>query len=121
MPHLRIETNVKSSDIKDMDSVLKEFSKALAATTGKPEGYMMVHIVPDQHLIYGGSSEPCANAYFMCIGKMGVEENKKHAANIYPLVEKHLGVKDDRMYIFFQEAKTSEVGFKGTTFQQIMG
>jgi len=27
--------------------------------------------------MFGGSAAPCGNAYFMCIGKMGVEENKQ--------------------------------------------
>ena len=35
-----------------------------------------------QHMIYGGTDEPCGLADFMCIGKMGVEENKKVKKNI---------------------------------------
>ena len=27
-------------------------------------------------LIFGGSSDPCGLATFMCIGKLGIEENK---------------------------------------------
>ena len=34
MPHLRVETNVKSSDI-NLDEALKELSATIAATTGK--------------------------------------------------------------------------------------
>ena len=46
--------------------------------------------------MYGGTSDPCGNAYFMCIGKMGVEENKQHAAKLYPLFDKLFGIKNDR-------------------------
>jgi hypothetical protein len=28
-------------------------------------------------MLFGGSDAPCANAYLMSIGKLGVEENKK--------------------------------------------
>ena len=54
-------------------------------------------------------------------GKLGEEENKAHAAKIFPIVTAHLGVPEDRMYILFHEAKTSEVAWKGTTFQAILG
>jgi hypothetical protein len=34
--------------IKDLEGALKELSKAVAATTGKPESYVVVHVIPDQ-------------------------------------------------------------------------
>jgi len=43
MPNLRIETNVPKDKI-DMKTCLTELSKALAATTGKPEQYMVVQV-----------------------------------------------------------------------------
>ena len=90
-------------------------------------------------MLFGGTDEPCANAFFMCIGgsscllhfsnslklcetgKLGEEENKAHAAKIFPIVTAHLGVPEDRMYILFHNAKTSEVAWKATTFQAILG
>ena len=44
MPNLRIETNVPKGNIKDLPAFLKELSSALAATTGKPEQYMVVQV-----------------------------------------------------------------------------
>jgi hypothetical protein len=34
--------------VKDLTAALKELSGAVAATTGKPESYVIVHILPDQ-------------------------------------------------------------------------
>jgi Macrophage migration inhibitory factor (MIF) len=34
--------------VKDLNAALKELSSAVAATTGKPESYVMVQILPDQ-------------------------------------------------------------------------
>ncbi len=116
MPHLRIETNVKSSSI-NLEAALKELSAAMAETAGKPESRVVVHVVPDQAMMYGGSSDPCGNAYFACISKMGVEENKQHAAKLYPLFDKLFGIKNDRIYIFFQEAERYQIGYKGATLQ----
>jgi len=121
MPCLTIETNVKRSDVADLNAALKELSAAVAASVGKPEQYVMVKIQTDQALIFGGTNDPCASATLMSIGKLGPEENKAHAAAIYPIVNKHLGVPEDRMYIHFQNAQTSEVAWKSTTFQQILG
>ena len=48
MPLLKIETNVKSSNIKDMGAVVKELSQIFTKSIGKPEMYVMVQVVPDQ-------------------------------------------------------------------------
>ena len=47
MPNLRIETNVPKGNIKDLPAFLKELSSALAATTGKPEQYMVVQVTSE--------------------------------------------------------------------------
>merc|ERR1719483_805734 len=99
---------------------LKDLSSSLAATTGKPEMYMVVQVIPDVHMMFGGTDEPCANGFFMCIGKMGPEENKIHAANLYPVICKHLNIQEDRMYILFSDVPTSDVAWKSTTFQTIL-
>jgi len=118
MPVLCIETNVKSSEIKDLPAALKDLSAAVADITGKPEAYVSVLIKPDQAMIFGGSTEPCGLASFQCIGKLGVQENKQHAATLYPLLDQHLGIKDDRMYIHFQDIDRSNMGYKSATFHK---
>merc|ERR1719150_1201092 len=60
-------------------------------------------------MMFAGSDAPCASAFFMSIGKIGPEENKAHAAAIYPLVEKYLGISGDRMYILFNNAAYHDV------------
>ena len=49
-----------------------------------------IQVIPDVAMMFGGSDAPCANAFFMCIGKMGSEENKTHADNLYPVIMKYL-------------------------------
>ncbi|KAI5634220.1 macrophage migration inhibitory factor (MIF) domain-containing protein [Phthorimaea operculella] len=119
MPHFRIETNVPKSKVPQ-DFLTKAVS-VLAKTVGKPEQYCVVSIIPDVHMSFGGSTEPCAVANLMSVGRLGVEENKKHAKVLYELVEKELGVSKERMYITFQDELSSNVGFKGTTFHDIFG
>ena len=59
--------------------------------------YCSVHVIPDQLMLFGGSSEPCGQAKLMSIGKLGVEENKAHSDKISNFVEKNLGIKKDRL------------------------
>ena len=124
MPHFKIETNVKSSDIKDIDGFTNELIAAVAETLGKPINYCVATIIPDVKMAMGGpdlAKTPCAQASLMSIGKLGLVENKKHAAKLFPIVNKHLGVADDRCYLTFIDAKSQDVGFKGSTFHDILG
>lgn len=119
MPALVIHTSVSRSKVTP--TVLTELSKTFAGTIGKPEQYCTVRVVPDQLMVFGGKADACAHASIMSIGRLGVEENKAHSAVIFEAVEKLLGVPADRMYLSFFDKPLSEVGFKGTTFHDIMG
>ena len=122
MPHLRIETNVKSSDIKNMETCLAELTAAVAKTLSRPVESTFATVVTDVAMMKGDDSKvPVAQASLMSIGQLGVEENKKHAAVLFPLIKKHLGVDDDKCYIGFIGAVPSAVGYKGTTFHTIFG
>ncbi|CAB3222225.1 unnamed protein product [Arctia plantaginis] len=119
MPHFRIETNLSSDKIPE-DFVLKAVP-VLAKALGKPEQYCVVSVIPNVAMSFGGTSDPCAIANLMSIGALGVEQNKKHAKVLFELVEKELGIKNDKMYITFEDNPTGNVGFKGTTFHAIFG
>merc|ERR1719150_3073774 len=64
---------------------------------------------------------PTAQATLTSIGKLGIEENKKHSSALFSVIKKHLGVEPDKCYIIFNDVKSSDVGFKGTTFHEILG
>ncbi|CAG9559262.1 unnamed protein product [Danaus chrysippus] len=119
MPHLRIETNVSKSKIPE-DFVTKAIP-ILANSLGKPAQFCVVSIIPDVQMCFGGSNAPCATASLMSIGALGLNENKKHSKVLFELIEKELGVPKDRMYITYQNEPSSNVGFKGTTFHDIIG
>jgi len=101
--------------------VLKEISAAFATTIGKPEKYCQVLVLPDQKMVMSGTADVCGTAVCMSIGKLGPEENQKHTAALMEVVNAKLGIPKDRLYILFQDAKPSEVGWNGTTFQTILG
>ncbi|KAK7085138.1 hypothetical protein SK128_000452 [Halocaridina rubra] len=119
MPQLEISTNIPKEKVTS--DIILTLSKELTAAVGKPEQYITVRVLPDQLMSFGGTLEPCATAHIMSIGKLGIEENKAIAAKIFSAVEKLLGIPNDRMYILFNDQPSSNVGFKGTTFHQILG
>ena len=49
---------------------------------------------------FGGSNEPCAYVTLMSIGKLGLDENKKHSNAIMISLEKHLGISPARVCFF---------------------
>merc|ERR1712002_1267057 len=69
----------------------------------------------------GGSADPCGTAVCMSIGQLGPEMNLKHSKALVDVVNTKLDIPKDRLYIHFQDAKPSEVGWNETTFQTILG
>ncbi|XP_069789145.1 macrophage migration inhibitory factor isoform X3 [Narcine bancroftii] len=78
--------------------------------------YIAVHIVPDQMMHFGGSTEPCALASLSSIGKISNKENKDYSKMLFDLVNKHLHISPSRMYIIFQDLDRANVGWNGSTF-----
>lgn len=90
---------------------------------------------------WGGTNEPAAQATLMSIGALGVDANKKHSKALFDIVNKELGIPQDRLvlilfsiffklysfffnfrlYISFVNAPSSDVGYTGTTFHDIFG
>jgi phenylpyruvate tautomerase len=111
MPAFVINTNVAKANIPA--TFLSEVSALAAKLAGKPEGYVMVHINPDQMMSFGGSTEPCALCTFGNIGRIN---NKEFSKQMMDKIHKGIGVDMGRMYIFFSSAEGGNVGYNGSTF-----
>jgi len=118
MPHLRIETNVPKEKIPP--NFAKEACSLLAKLLGKPENYCCVTVVPGVNMVFGGTDEPCGQCTLMSIGRLGDKENISHSKALFEKIFE-IGIPNDRMYITFQDEKSSNVGYSGTTFLEIMG
>jgi phenylpyruvate tautomerase len=117
MPILQVFTNLPRSSIPDDLNV--RLTKVLAQTLSKPESYCVVHIVPDQLLTWNGTNEPCAVVNLMSIGRLGVEENKKHSNAVMSELNQ-LGIPSTRMYISFVDPKPGDVGYNNSTFHGLL-
>ncbi|XP_068086603.1 macrophage migration inhibitory factor homolog isoform X2 [Anabrus simplex] len=117
MPVFHLQTNVPKNKIPA--DFLKQTTALMSQILGKPQSYCTAVVVPDTLMMYGTSPDPCGVAQFACIGRMGVEENKKFSAALFEHVEKTLGIAKDKMYITFVDLDAAVVGYKGTTFHEI--
>ncbi|XP_067861595.1 macrophage migration inhibitory factor [Heptranchias perlo] len=114
MPTFVLNTNLSRSTIPDV--LGEELTAVLAKELGKPKQYIAVHIIPDQMIHFGGSTEPCALGSLSSIGKIGNKQNKTYSKVLFDLVNKHLHISPDRMYIVFQELEAANVGWNSNTF-----
>uniref|UniRef100_A0A8C0BRS7 Macrophage migration inhibitory factor n=1 Tax=Buteo japonicus TaxID=224669 RepID=A0A8C0BRS7_9AVES len=83
---------------------------------GEPGKYIAVHIVPDQMMSFGGSTDPCALCSLYSIGKIGGQQNKTYTKLLCDLISKHLHVSADRVYINYFDMNAANVGWNGSTF-----
>nr|AEE62567.1 unknown [Dendroctonus ponderosae] len=119
MPYFRLETNVPQEKIP------KEFAatlcQILSRSLGKPLGYCAATVIGGVNLSFGGTFEPAAQATLMSIGGLGIAENKMHSKELFAAIEQTIGVPRSRMYIAYNNAPTSDVGYNGTTFHDLFG
>ncbi|XP_028566736.1 macrophage migration inhibitory factor [Lacerta agilis] len=114
MPMFVVNTNVSRDAVPE--SLLGELTQQLAKATGKPAQYIAIHIVADQLMSFGGSSDPCALCSLHSIGKIGGQQNKAYTKLLCELLTKHLHIPADRVYINYCDMNAANVGWNGSTF-----
>lgn len=65
-------------------------------TAAPPPQYIAVHVVPDQLMAFGGSSEPCALCSLHSIGKIGGAQNRSYSKLLCGLLAERLRISPDR-------------------------
>ncbi|MFT7806487.1 macrophage migration inhibitory factor-like [Arapaima gigas] len=113
MPMFVVNTNVAKDAVPA--ALLSEATQELAKAMGKPAQYIAVHINADQNMFFGGTPDPCALCSLYSIGKIG-PQNKQYSKLLCGLLNKHLGVPADRIYINFHDMPAENVGWNNMTF-----
>ncbi|NWS31560.1 MIF factor, partial [Polioptila caerulea] len=114
MPQLIVNTNISKDKVPG--SFAGELTHQLSKALGKPAQYIAVHIIPDQMMSFGGSTDPCALCSLYSIGKIGGQQNKTYTKMLCDLISKHLHVSADRVYINYFDMNAANVGWNGSTF-----
>ncbi|XP_075902831.1 macrophage migration inhibitory factor [Nelusetta ayraudi] len=114
MPMFVVNTNVAKGDVPM--ALLSEATEELAKAMGKPVQYMSVQINPDQMMMFGGKGDPCALCSLHSIGKISGAQNKQYSKLLCGLLNKHLGISPERMYINFFDMEAVNVAHNSDTF-----
>lgn len=118
MPCFTINTNV---DAKKVPANFKSLAtQVIAKSLGKPVEYIAVHVNTNQDISFGDTEEPAALCDLVSIGALSVDSNKKHSKAIMDFLFLHLGIPKSRIYITFKNTPKGDIGYDGTTFDDLM-
>ncbi len=94
---------------------LKETTATVASLLGKGQRWVMVRVSDEESITFGGTADPCCYAEFK---SLSLPENRtpEFSAVLSNLIEEHLGVSPDRVYIEFADPPRTMFGFNGSTF-----
>ncbi len=114
MPYLKIQTNLPLSK-KAERSVLQDASALVAKELGKPEEFVMVALQPNTPMVFAGTDDPVAFLELKSIG-LPADKTKRLSRTLCDLINRHLGIKPERVYVKFIDVLHSMWGWKGDTF-----
>lgn len=114
MPYLKIETNLPLTK-KAERAVLKNASQLVAELLAKPESFVMVALQANTPMLFAGSDDPVAFLELKSIG-LPARRTKSLSEALCHLIEGHLGIPCDRVYVKFIDVKHGMWGWKGDTF-----
>lgn len=114
MPYLRIQTNLPLNKKTDR-SLLQEASALVAKELGKPEEYVMVALQPDISMAFAGTDDPAAFIELKGIG-LPAAKSQRLSQVLSGLVNQHLGIPIDRIFLNFADVPPNLWGWNGDTF-----
>ena len=114
MPYLKIQSNLPLSK-KAERSILKDASALVAQELGKPEEFVMIAVQPDTPMLFSGTDDPVAFLELKSIG-LPVKKTKQLSKALCGLINQHLGIRPERVYVKFIDVRRGMWGWKGDTF-----
>ena len=114
MPFLKIQTNVPTK-AGQKQALASQASRAVADMLGKPERYVMVSVEENPAMSFAGNTEPLAYVELKSIG-LPESQTAEFSARLATLLDEHLSLPADRIYIEFANAPRAMWGWNGGTF-----
>jgi phenylpyruvate tautomerase PptA (4-oxalocrotonate tautomerase family) len=113
MPLLKIQTNLERPG--QAAEFLREASRTVSEMLGKPERYVMVSLACSADMIFAGDPRPTAYLELKSIG-LPQEQTAGFSETLCRLLEQHLEIPPERVYIEFSDAARHLWGWNGRTF-----
>jgi phenylpyruvate tautomerase PptA (4-oxalocrotonate tautomerase family) len=114
MPLLKIQTNVEILEDEKI-GLLHDASAKVADILGKPERYVMVLLESNPHMLFAGDNSPLAYLELKSIG-LPSDRTSAISEGLSNLINQHLSIPSDRIYIEFADAERHMWGWNGGTF-----
>jgi phenylpyruvate tautomerase PptA (4-oxalocrotonate tautomerase family) len=114
MPYLKIQTNLPLGK-KAERAILRNASTLVAELLEKPESFVMIALQADTPMLFAGSDDPVAFLELKSVG-LPARRTKDLSEALCQLIEGHLGIPRDRVYVKFIDVRGSMWGWKGDTF-----
>lgn len=114
MPYLKIQTNLPLTKRAER-AVLRNASLLVAELLEKPESFVMVAMQADTPMLFAGSDEPVAFLELKSVG-LPAKKTKQLCQSLCELIEGHLGIARDRVYVKFIDVNRGMWGWKGDVF-----
>jgi phenylpyruvate tautomerase PptA (4-oxalocrotonate tautomerase family) len=114
MPYLKIQTNLPMSKQAERN-ILKDASLLVAQELGKPEEFVMIAVQPDTPMLFAGTDDPVAFLELKSIG-LPAQRTKQLSQTLCTLINRHLGIRPERVYVKFIDVRRGMWGWKGDTF-----
>ncbi|MFA5531028.1 MAG: phenylpyruvate tautomerase MIF-related protein [Thiohalomonadaceae bacterium] len=114
MPLLKIQTNIQVP-VNQRSDLLTAASRATATMLGKPEAYVMVTLEADVPMLFAGTNAPLAYLELKSIG-LPEDRTRDFSAKLTDMVEAHLRIPKNRIYVEFTSAAAHMWGWNGETF-----
>lgn len=114
MTTLIIKTNAELG-VDQPTALLRSASQTVAGMLGKPERYVMVMLEQNPAMCFAGDSAPLA---YLELKSLGLPEQRSadFSSTLCELMQQHLGIAADRVYIEFASPPRHLFGFNGGTF-----
>ena len=114
MPYLKIQTNLPLGK-KAERSILKNASTLVSEQLEKPESFVMIALQPNTPMLFAGSDDPVAFLELKSVG-LPARKTKDLSEALCQLIEGHLGIPRDRVYVKFIDVQRGMWGWKGDVF-----
>jgi phenylpyruvate tautomerase len=116
MPLIQLDTSYVFPDQNRKQAIAKILSQIAAEGSGKPEQYVMACIHDGVAMTMSGAPGPCALVTVKAIGGLNKSVNQALAAKASQILQKELGIPQNRIYLIFEELAPSHWAWEGKTF-----
>jgi len=113
VPMIKLETTV-SLPTEKRDVLKAELGKAISIM-GKPESYLMINLVDNQDLYFGGNKlDKGAYVEIKVLGSVDAGKSNSMTAKVCEILESVLGIPGDAVYVSY--FGTANWGWNGSNF-----